>query len=87
MDFRNFKVVQKDKIDEAQDKIMDEVSKQNGFEKYYILGEINMLRTLIDALKNDGLLYRKDLIEFLKSTFTEYDWTQEIVDAIAKKYE
>ena len=87
MDFRNFKVVQKDKIDEAQDKIMDDVSKQNGFEKYYILGEINMLRTLIDALKNDGLLYRKDLIEFLKSTFTEYDWTQEIVDAIAKKYE
>jgi len=87
MDFRNFKVVQKDKIDEAQDKIMDDVSKQNGFEKYYVLGEINILRMLIDALKNDGLLYRKDLIELLQSTFTEYDWTQEIVDAIVKKYE
>lgn len=88
MDFRNFKVVQKDKIDEAQDKIMDDISKKIGFDNYYILGEINMLRMLIDSLKNkDDFLYRKDLVEFVKSAFKDCDWTEEIVNAIVEKYE
>ena len=88
MDFRNFKIVKKDKIDEAQDRIMDDVAKQIGLEKYYILGEINILRTLIDDMKNDDdFLYRKDLVKFVKSSFKDYDWAKDIVNSIVEKYE
>lgn len=88
MNCDNYKIVKKDKIDEAQDAIIDDVLKQNGFDKYYILGEINAIKILIDVLKNDdGFLYKKDLIEFIKTAFKDYDWTNNIIDAIVEKYD
>jgi len=88
MNCDNYKIVKKDKIDEAQDAIINDVLKQNGFDKYYILGEINAIKTLIEVLKNDDdFLYKKDLIEFIKTAFKDYDWTKNIIDAIVEKYD
>jgi len=89
MDFRNFKIIKKDDIDTAQDKIQDEIFNQFGFNKYYVLGEINLLKYLIETVGNKDALDKSNLLFLLKSfpEVADTKWSQEIVDAIVKKYE
>ena len=86
MDFSNYKIVQKDNIDIAQDQITNDILKQIGFEKYYILGSINILKTLIDVMGKNEEIYKEDLFNFLESGFKDYKWATDIINAIINKY-
>jgi histidyl-tRNA synthetase len=81
MNIEDFKIMRKSKYDFEVDKIQSDIFKAIGFEKYYVLGEIAILKSIIDVIGKDKIC-KDDLIEFLKTFTKTYHWTQDIVDAI-----
>lgn len=87
MDICNYKIVKRDAIDQAQDKILNDLAEQTGSNKYYVLGEINLLRMFLSTMRKDDKIDKTYLISVLKAFSEEYDWSSDLIKAIIDEYE
>jgi len=85
MNINDFKLIKKDAFDIASESLVNNIWESMGFNRTFIMGQIYLLRGLINALDKDVLLDKEDLLKIAKSISEEYEWSKKMVDAIVNE--
>jgi len=89
LDIEKFKVTKKSEFEIEQNKITNDIFEQLGFMKFYILGQISMIKSLIEVIntrRDYEHIDKDDLIVILKGMNNESNsWANDIINKTLNK--